>query len=467
MPFDFAGPLGDPPIITPLVAHGATGRPLDQPLICAVDWTWKLGGLGRHPSTIVRFGDPLAIVARDVAPIDETPVGIRHPRIGGVWRQTVRVDPGPLALGTTYHWQVEVRNHFGWFRSSPVFSFTTAVAPAPPAVPSLLNPTDNGGSNGLTPILAWVADTATRYDVYFGLSDPPALVSAGQVSATYTPGSLMEGTEYFLRIVAINSAGTTSGPVWSFTGTRVVTPAMAPALALAAGAGLAIGAYRYAYSAVATVGGVESARSPEATITTSVFPTAVPSGTPTATQNPVEFEILGTDWAIGDVIDYVVTYVTALGETGPTALSNAITALASDVPGRPRSINVEALPVPTDPAVTAKRIYRRRNGVWAGYYQTGDTTSTNPFDPMPLNAINWFDVGEGRIHPGSPPASSPVLTRVAVSGIAAGAAGTAARKLYRTAVDDSQLKLVTTIADNTTTTYTDSTPDGSLGPNAP
>ncbi len=42
-----------------------------------------------------------------------------------------------------------------------------------------------------------------------------------------------------------------------------------------------------------------------------------------------------------------------------------------------------------------------------------------------------------------------------------------ARKIYRTAVGGTQLKLLTTISDNTTTTFSDTTADGSLGANAP
>lgn len=57
--------------------------------------------------------------------------------------------------------------------------------------------------------------------------------------------------------------------------------------------------------------------------------------------------------------------------------------------------------------------------------------------------------------------------QVSVSVIAAGVSPTTSRKLYRTVVGGSQLKLVATIADNTTTTYTDSTADGSLGANMP
>ncbi len=42
-----------------------------------------------------------------------------------------------------------------------------------------------------------------------------------------------------------------------------------------------------------------------------------------------------------------------------------------------------------------------------------------------------------------------------------------ARRIYRTAAGGSQLKLVTTIADNTSTAYTDNLADASLGANAP
>ena len=44
---------------------------------------------------------------------------------------------------------------------------------------------------------------------------------------------------------------------------------------------------------------------------------------------------------------------------------------------------------------------------------------------------------------------------------------TTARKIYRTTVGGTQLKLLTTISDNVTTTFTDNTLDGSLGANAP
>ncbi|MFB3883254.1 MAG: hypothetical protein ACE149_18455 [Armatimonadota bacterium] len=57
--------------------------------------------------------------------------------------------------------------------------------------------------------------------------------------------------------------------------------------------------------------------------------------------------------------------------------------------------------------------------------------------------------------------------QVSLTSIPIGPSGTTARRLYRTAVGGSVKKLVAEIADNGTTTYTDSTPDASLGEDAP
>lgn len=51
--------------------------------------------------------------------------------------------------------------------------------------------------------------------------------------------------------------------------------------------------------------------------------------------------------------------------------------------------------------------------------------------------------------------------------IPVGPEGTTERKIYRTEADGTDLKLVATLSDNTTTTYTDNTEDGSLGASIP
>jgi hypothetical protein len=67
--------------------------------------------------------------------------------------------------------------------------------------------------------------------------------------------------------------------------------------------------------------------------------------------------------------------------------------------------------------------------------------------------------------------TTPVTTtanQISVSGIALGPAATTAREIYRTALNGSQLKLLTTIANNSSTgPFVDNLADGSLGANAP
>lgn len=53
--------------------------------------------------------------------------------------------------------------------------------------------------------------------------------------------------------------------------------------------------------------------------------------------------------------------------------------------------------------------------------------------------------------------------KVNLTGIAVGPTGTTARKVYRTKVGATSLLLLTTISDNTTTTFSDTVADGSLG----
>lgn len=84
-------------------------------------------------------------------------------------------------------------------------------------------------------------------------------------------------------------------------------------------------------------------------------------------------------------------------------------------------------------------------------------------------AVTFVDASGGESMPGT---QAPLTTTSnnqagSLTAIPTGPTGTTKRNIYRTAVGGTQLKLLHQIADNTTTTYSDSTADGSLGANAP
>jgi PLD-like domain len=100
--------------------------------------------------------------------------------------------------------------------------------PSPPGSPASASPGDTATGVSTSPTLTWTASGATSFDVAFGTVNPPPAVSSGQASASYSPSALANTTTYFWRITAINSAGSTVGPVWSFTTAAPPPPPAAP-----------------------------------------------------------------------------------------------------------------------------------------------------------------------------------------------------------------------------------------------
>ncbi len=89
-----------------------------------------------------------------------------------------------------------------------------------PLAPTLLSPS-NGGWAMIGDILSWTptsgAGDATTYDVYFGTSTNPPLVSSNQAATTYTP-TLIAGTTYYWKVVARNELGDSpASAIWSFS----------------------------------------------------------------------------------------------------------------------------------------------------------------------------------------------------------------------------------------------------------
>jgi len=121
-------------------------------------------------------------------------------------------------------------------------------------------------------------------------------------------------------------------------------------------------------------------------------------------------------------------------------------------------VNLSAIPIgPT--GVTGRKIYRTA----AGQSQLklvgtlADNTSTTALDNNPDSALgaNALTVGTAQ------------AAQVALSGIPTGAGTVTARKIYRAASNQIILQLLTTLADNVTTTFLDTIADASLGVQAP
>jgi endonuclease/exonuclease/phosphatase family metal-dependent hydrolase len=97
--------------------------------------------------------------------------------------------------------------------------------PSAPTTPSGAQPANQATAVATTAALNWTASTgAAQYDVAFGTTNPPAVVSANQASTNYKPATLAYGTTHYWRIVAKGTGGTTTGPVWTFTTAESAPP---------------------------------------------------------------------------------------------------------------------------------------------------------------------------------------------------------------------------------------------------
>jgi large repetitive protein len=105
-----------------------------------------------------------------------------------------------------------------WGGGSPVVSAsdpTTIVATADP--PALLFPVDLGLKVSNTPVLVWMAAPwATSYDVYFGTTNPPPLVTT-VTGSSFAPGTLANGGTFYWRVVGKAGSFTATSPTRSFT----------------------------------------------------------------------------------------------------------------------------------------------------------------------------------------------------------------------------------------------------------
>jgi hypothetical protein len=252
--------------------------------------------------------------------------------------------------------------------------------------------------------------------------------------------------------IRLGGAGTLVGPG--------AAPSAAPVVTRQAGSGIENGVHKYAYTDVTAAG--ESLPSPLASVTheTPAAPGAVTATAVTDTSHGSSAAAPGMHWS------YKITAVDSGGvESAASVASNTVTTAV--YPPAPYLGQPVLIPLPTGPGMTAIRIYRNTDngstwsrlgdpalGTSLGYDKTPGSTFLDPWADSQITG-----------NPTAP--SATALNQSALSAIAIGAAGTTSRWIYRTAANAAQLKRLHQLADNTTTVWTDSAADATLGANAP
>jgi hypothetical protein len=180
----------------PSPANRALGVPADQIL------TWRSSDPERDPMTYdIALGtsNPPPVVATDLT--------------------TPNYDPGVLEAEVKYYWAITVTDGFNT-TVGPTWSFNTAAPNQAPYAAYFPYPANRAIDVPTTPILSWQGSDPDKdtlaYDVYFGTSSPPPVVSKNVTTTVYDPGPLAEGTHYYWSINVTDGISTTVGSTWRF-----------------------------------------------------------------------------------------------------------------------------------------------------------------------------------------------------------------------------------------------------------
>lgn len=244
-------------------------------------------------------------------------------------------------------------------------------------------------------------------------------------------------------------------------------PSAAPTVTPAAGGSLAYGTYQYGYTQVTAAG--ETKLSPLGSGVASVV--ADPTLAPAPVQDAASTGIYQNMFPVGSTVQLCIVYANADGSmvtaNGPVAAPFTVLQHATMGPAYGQGLYVNVA-CSADPRVVNVYIYAQCSAFGATYRQLW-SVNNNPSLAGQGNVLGT------RPYRSDPFASWPALSGVnnsaanqfTVGAIATGPASVTSRKLYRTVVNGSAPLLVTTIADNTTTSYTDNKADGALGAAAP
>jgi len=391
-------------------------------------------------------------------------------------------------------------------------------------------PVEGGGGTTLTACAVgetmMPVDELSWYNAVGGtvVSGPQRIAYAGKTqaapttppTATVAGGSGVDTGVHQVAYTFVTAAGETLPSLLAtVTVGPTAAPLTAPARGLLGGVGPDPGVHRWAFTFV-NAGGETTPSPVSADLTT--YKTAVPDPVtaPTVFNGWFSFGA-GGHLGLGTYQWAVVWADAASGQTRPGPTFSSSNPFVGGIGGC-------SLFLPTPPANTIGRLYRTVAGgaslffvntFGGGIYSDGVPDASlgaaapganTCFDIMCLVPVNWIAVGDAAttarklyrtaaggaqlklvatiadnlttsfndtvpdasLGANAPTVNTAFANRVALSAIALGPQGTTQRKVYRTAAGGAQLQLQQTIANNTATVgVLDSTPDSSLGANAP
>jgi hypothetical protein len=193
------GPPSPPALVSP--ANGATGVSIPATL------TWSASSGAASYQVQVSTSSTFATTVYDQSGLT-----------------SVSTSVSGLSASTVYFWRVNATNSYGTSAWSSTYSFTTA-APAPPAAPVLLSPTNGATGVSRNPTLSWNASsgaTSYRVQVSRNSSFTQLVYDVSGITSTSTQVTgLGSRTSYYWRANATNSNGTSGwSSRWRFTTTR-------------------------------------------------------------------------------------------------------------------------------------------------------------------------------------------------------------------------------------------------------
>jgi IPT/TIG domain len=381
-----------------------------------------------------------------------------------------------LPLGTykyAYTWVTAT----GECLPSPLAPFNGGAAGGPTVKPTATAASGTGlGSGAYKYAYTWTTGTGETVASPLAAVDTSATTVSPPASAplpTAQVGVGLPNGNYWYAVTFTTAAGETtpSGVNTATSSKGTFSEPSIPSLAKVAGAGLAAGSYYYGVTFVTAYGETTEYGIPGITISAAdvtagnaqIRISNIATG-PTGTTGRRIYRTV-RNGAANSLFLLTTINNNAGGQTFTDATPDA--SLGAPIP----TVNTAGTPVqqialssiPIGPAgVTGRKIYRSKmlgGGDSTLYLLTtiANNTATTLATPD--------TTPDGSLGPAAPTTNTTTIAtqRVALTAIAVGPTGTTGRKIYRTNVNGSALKLVTTLANNSATTYTDATPDASLG----